>query len=607
MRDSLWHNRSKASRPKRFGRASVLCLGLVCLALAPATLPAATLTATLDRDTVAVGESATLTLVFAGGAPKTPPALPRLQNLRATFGGQSSQFSWNNGVSSSTVTYTYALTPTQPGDYTLPPIHAEVDGKTLSSPPITLKAARAAAAPPDSAGADNQLALLKLVLPKKQIYLGEIIPIEVQLYVRDGVLNIQQFQMSPFNADGFAFGKTVQGAQRQTRVGNANFSLVPFQTTLTAVKSGTLKIAPVDFSMVMLLPATGQRQRDPFDPFGMFQQRGEQRRITLSTEAATVEVLPLPDGAPAEFSGAVGSFSLTMTAAPTDVAAGDPITVKAQITGRGALDAVTLPVQTAWQDFKTYPPSSKVQPTDQLGLQGTKYFELIVVPQNAEVKQLPPLAFTFFDPEQKTYRTLTQPAVALKVRPGAASASPMLAAGKPETPPPAQDIVPIKLRAGQSSGASGPLVTRPLFWAVQSLPVLAWAVLLVRRRRAESLANNPRLRRQRQVAQFVQQGLAGLNTLAQENNSDAFFALVFRLLQEQLGERLDSPASSITEAVIEEQLRPRQLPTPMLTRLHELFQACNLARYAPVKSSQELEAFIPRVEATLREIREVKS
>ena len=35
-------------------------------------------------------------------------------------------------------------------------------------------------------------------------------------------------------------------------------------------------------------------------------------------------------------------------------------------------------------------------------------------------------------------------------------------------------------------------------------------------------------------------------------DSDQFFATLSRLLQEQLGERLDLPASAITEAVIEE-------------------------------------------------------
>jgi len=91
--------------------------------------------------------------------------------------------------------------------------------------------------------------------------------------------------------------------------------------------------------------------------------------------------------------------------------------------------------------------------------------------------------------------------------------------------------------------------------------------------------------------------------LAAEKNSDEFFATLFRLLQEQLGERLDLPASAITEAVIDERLRPRGVNGETLASLHELFQTCNLARYAPIKSSQELAAIIPKLEAALNQLR----
>jgi hypothetical protein len=70
-----------------------------------------------------------------------------------------------------------------------------------------------------------------------------------------------------------------------------------------------------------------------------------------------------------------------------------------------------------------------------------------------------------------------------------------------------------------------------------------------------------------------------------------------------LGERLDLPASSITEAVIEDRLRPAGVPEDTLARLHALFQSCNMARYAPVKSSQELSALIPEVEMALGDIK----
>ena len=76
------------------------------------------------------------------------------------------------------------------------------------------------------------------------------------------------------------------------------------------------------------------------------------------------------------------------------------------------------------------------------------------------------------------------------MRPGAASAMPALAA-KPENSAPAQDIVPIKLRFGRAGDAGKLLVTQPVFWLLPGVPALAWATLLVRRRRAESLANNP--------------------------------------------------------------------------------------------------------------------
>jgi hypothetical protein len=152
-----------------------------------------------------------------------------------------------------------------------------------------------------------------------------------------------------------------------------------------------------------------------------------------------------------------------------------------------------------------------------------------------------------------------------------------------------------------------PLVQQPWFLALQAVPVLVWVGTFAWRKRTEMLASNPRLRRQRQVAQIIRDGLVELRRRAAANQSDEFFATLFRLLQEQLGERLDLPASAITEAVIEERLQSRSVPEATLTALHELFQSCNLARYAPVQSSQELTALVPKLETALRDLQGVKA
>jgi hypothetical protein len=301
---------------------------------------------------------------------------------------------------------------------------------------------------------------------------------------------------------------------------------------------------------------------------------------------------------------------MQVSAGPNSLAVGDPITVKVQITGRGLLDALALPPQPQWRDFTAYPPSSTIESGDPQGLSGVKKFEQVLIPQNHEIKALPPFLFSFFDPQQKQYRTLSGPAVPLSIRPTASAAPPMLTnvnAGQQKGTPPPDDIIHIKPRAEGVALANPPLIQQPWFLALQAVPMLAWISLAVARRRRESLANNPKLRRQREVAHRIQKGLHELHQCAQAQRSEDFFALLFRLLQEQLGERLDLPASSITEAVIDERLRSRGAPEPTRERLHSIFHACNQARYAPERSVQQLESWIPVLKQALAELQQIRA
>jgi len=584
--------------------------------LAPSTLGAASFTATLDRESVTVGESATLTLRYDGGQPKTTPSPPTIPNLQVSGGGTSQSITVINGQFSASISQTFLLTPTQPGDFAIPALTVEIGGQVLSSQPLKLTAVKAPTSAADGAG--DKLAFFKLFVPKKEVYVGEILSVEFQVYVRDGLANgedilqgFDQFSGCPVKAEGVSIIKTAHAQRRRARLGNASYVVATLVTSLSPIKTGPITLGSMDVPLTLQIPLPNQRRRDPFDPFGMFQRmQVEERRVSLSAEPEILKALPLPrENIPATFNGAVGNFTMTVTAGPTNVAAGDPVTVKVALSGRGAFDSLALPEQNAWRDFKTYPPTTKVDTTDPLGLQGTKTFEQVVVPQSPDIKALPPVSFSFFDPDQKSYRTLTQPAIPLVVRPGGAAPAPVVAAttrAAQDNAPPAQDIVHIKPRLGAVAQIAPPLVLRPWFLALQAVPVLAWLSAVLWRRRAEMLANNPRLRRRRQVAQNIRQGLDELRQSAADNKSEAFFATLVRLLQEQIGERLDLPASAITDAVIEEHLRPRGVPETTLAPLQELFQTCNLARYAPIRTSQELAAIIPKLEAVLRDLREMK-
>ncbi len=562
---------------------------------------AATFTATLERDTITLGESVRLGLTFEGVQLKDPPAPPGIANLQIAYNGQASQFQFANGQSTSSVTHNFTVTPRQAGDYIIPAMSLNAGGQQLTSQPLRLKVLRPGAPPPEAVAAGTQPAFLKLVLPKTNAYLGEVLIGELQLYLRDGVQGLNQFQFTGKPAEGCSIGKMAEIQRRRVQIHNAGYTIVPLSVVLTPNKTGPLSIGPITASVVIELPPRNVQEQF---------LGGHQSQVSLATETVNLQCLPLPaENAPANFNGAVGQYTMTVNVGPTNIATGDPITVRVQIAGRGALDALTLPEQVAWHDFKSYPPTTKLETSDPLGLQGTKTFEQIIAPQSTDITELPPFSFSFFDPDAKKYQTLTQPAVKLTVRPGGNPPAPVIAATtKPtsDAPPPQQDIVPIKPRLGPVTKITRPLVAQPWFIAVQSVPVLAFVAAFVWRRRTDSLANNPRLRRQRQVAQIIRIGTQELQQFAAENNAEKFFVTLFRLLQEQLGERLDCPASAITEAVVDEKLRPRGVPDSTLTQIHELFQSCNLARYAPTRSGEELAALIPKFENGMRDIQGVK-
>ncbi|HZV35989.1 MAG TPA: tetratricopeptide repeat protein, partial [Verrucomicrobiae bacterium] len=493
------------------------------------------------------------------------------------------------------ITHTFVVTATRSGVFIIPPMTATIGGQVCKSDPVRLTVGKAAASP---AGVNSDSpAFLRWEIPKTNVYVGEIIRTELQLYLREGVVKISDFQQTPPDAEGFTMGKMVQAQQHETRIGNVRYTVLPLVMTFTAAKVGTLTLGSAQAGMNLL-----------FGPIDFFGRATRAQHVTLTNAPVTIQSLPLPtENVPPGFSGAVGNYSMTVNVSPTNVAVGDPITVKVDIGGRGALDGVRLPAQMGWDQFKAYPPTSEFAPApdDPLAISGTNHFALTVVPQNLDVKELPPFVFTYFDPDRKSYQTLSHPAVPLIVRPSAASLPPpSLASGNSSDNPPAvQDVSPIKARIGAVTQLSQPLVWRPWFLALQAVPVLAWAGLLIRRKQAERLANNPRLRRQRQVERTIRTGLKELHRAANAGEVETFFAMMFHLLQEQLGERLDLPASAITEAVLDEHLRPIGVSDSQLEELRELFQMCNQARYAHETSNAELVSLISRVEGALNELK----
>jgi hypothetical protein len=543
----------------------------------PSVAWAASVTASLDRESIIVGETTGLHITVQDGRPQSMESFPPIPGITIQQQGTSQSTTIVNGQMSSAIIMNFAVTASQVGEYTIPSVKVLVDGTQQATQPLKITASKA------DPQAQSRYAFLTLKVPREEVYVGEMIPVDLQLYVTQA----EDIQAPQLKSDGFIIHKQPPNTRGRTQVGNTIYNVLAFKMSLSAAKAGELMLGPAEMNLTLLLKA----QADPNDFFGEVWGRYQKRSIKLSSQSYKMHVLPMPTNAPVSFSGAIGQFNWTASADPKTVNAGDPITLKLAISGVGNFDAVKLPTFD-WPDFKAYQPNGNVESQDPLGLSGSKTFEQVIVPQNSGVHEIPEIHWSFFDPVAKQYKTLSQPAVPIQVNAVAGGQpSPTVLAGKaPEAEETEQhkDIVHIKASPGQFALLAPPLVQRPWFLMIQAIPLAGFVSVKLWRKRKENLANNPKLRRKLEVQKIVHDGIERLGELASNNQADDFYALLFRLLQEQLGERLDLPASAITEAVLNEKLPRRGASPGLIEQLHELFQICNQARYAPIRTNQQL-------------------
>src|SRR5438270_3367 len=476
---------------------------IVGAALAHADAPS--VTAILGSSQATVGETVELQIKVTGPGDARPPEEISIDGLEIHSTGTSRQFEIHNFATSSSVTYNYTILPLRAGRFTIPPQIIRAGGQILKTPGLVLNVADTAGQATSSRpGRANQrqsttagdLVFAELIVPKKTAYVGEIVPVQIRMGF-DARIHPRLVEPPEIAGQGFTAQKLQQSSQNLETINGKPFDVVTFKTAITAARAGKFEIGPVKAQAQVVVPRrrSAPRSRSPFDLFDQddpfsdpffsnpFAQFGERRDISISSDPVGLEVKPLPPNAPPSFSGAIGSFTMTTDAKPKSVQVGDPITVTTTISGRGNFDRVNAPLLEDERGWHKYPPSSKFKQDDEVGISGTKTFEIVVSP-NENKQSLPPLAFSYFDPANEQYVTLHSEPTAITVQGGAAapavaaqpsSSSPATAArGRPPvlnaTKP--QDIL-YQLTEPSRTSEFKPLYARIGFWAAQSLPFAA--------------------------------------------------------------------------------------------------------------------------------------
>ncbi len=542
--------------------------------------------ATVSSNPVALGTGLQYTVTVKGSQDATPPNLPLIDGVDARYSGPASRVSVINGAYSVEQSFNYVLLPTKEGKFTIPSITVDVKGQPFATEPVTVEVLSAGAQDSGSASGDtlqqeveSKIKLL-MALGKDHAYMGEAVPLTVRIYVNQ--LSLQDLSFPEITQEGFQMEPFAEPKQFVDSLQGVNWHVVEFSTLIYPSRTGELLVAPALVRGALLFKTNQQRDNAGgiFDDgfFGNFFSSYQKRPITVTSRSAGLNVLALPqEGKPADFSGAVGAFDLAVEASPLKVKAGDPVTLRINLSGTGNMKAVKMPVFLA-EGFKVYDPQIKDEP-------GLKALEQVIIPTDVKIKEIPLIRFSYFDSLTGAYKAIERGPFSIEVA-APASGEEFQAVGfsqpsmisVPETL--GRDIVFIKDNPGQLEKRSAFSKRNIVFYVLLALYLQVWAGLLIFYLYRYKMTHDPKFARQiaasRQAHHMFNRAKEDLSS----GNVRAFYDTLERGLRDYFVQRLEIPPGQTDMQPLEAALRARKVDAKHISAIEDVFAAAERVRFA---------------------------
>ncbi len=529
---------------------------------------AAEVTARLSADTAAAGEVVALELSSSDGAPvlRNPPAL---ENGSWVGGGrQSQEMSTIGNRTSSRYSTQYEIQAGKEGTLVIPPLSVEVGSKTETTPELRLRVVAAAERSVNGARRGESVALgdavfgrIRLPDKRKSFYLGEEIPVEFELFIRDGfglrVLSYPEPEFGKvifrdYRAVNQEDGRFAPPQQSADIVDGKRFMKLVFRTSFRALAAGELTPAG---KIRIGIPERRGRRASPFDEddffSGFFGGQGQFRQQEIEFAAAgaiTVKALP-PPPAGVIVPGLVGDWKIRYQFDDkTAPKVGEVLNFKIILSGSGSGETLTAP-KLDLPGFRVYPAE-----TDKTGIGGGIVLNYSLIPLRPGKSKLE-LALATFNPGSGAYnisRFERDLEVAPSDRPldavvaGRAEPEPEAKAAAEEKKAPPSTLFYLKAPCGSGCASElGNYDTRLFWWLLAAGPLLFAVIEILIRRRLRAAANPAVLR----LAAAKKRRTAVLAALKAARNSAELGDAVHREVAPLLCDALDLPPGMTAEEV----------------------------------------------------------
>jgi hypothetical protein len=515
-------------------------------------------------------------------------SLPVVSGLKFEKMGARQQIEFINGVTVRSFAVVVRVTPQLAGIFSIP-------GPTPKSQPLVLQVnvtppSSASSPRPGKGPAVNQAPIfsgstmpkgvhlsedgstfLRLTEPKRDVYVGEKVPIDIQMGLRSGF--VEHIDPPLLTGDELTLIGLRPPDRTEETLGGERFVVLTWHGEISVVKPGTFPLSAEASAVVRIRtrPRKDSLLDDQFgDPFLQnFFGATISKNIKIASPPTELKVLALPtQGRPPDFHGAIGTFGIETDVTPATAAAGDPVTLRMRVTGSGNFDRVDSSMLEHLDQWKTYPPKSSFNSTDPSKHRGEKTFEQPLIALHPGVQALPGLTFTYFDPTTRRYETARSAPLTVKISPSLADATALPGEKAASTAP---DPYGGALKSDHAIGLTNsqsltPPYLQKRFLAVPSLLGLAFAGGWF----AARLRSAPRRKLQRSdraAAKAAKRVLANMEAAARKGDAATFFQLALTAVSERLAAKWQLEPDQVTTAEVLERAGTTEDGLPQLFAL----------------------------------------
>ncbi len=528
--------------------------------------------------------------------------------LAGPYTSTSSSTSFVNGhrTSSFSQAYTYTLMAQRAGTYTIPPATVKVDGENIQSNGVRIQVLPEDEQPAQqsnqSAAVSNQSSqssqtsqtaseniFVRTIASKIRVHEQEALMVSYKLYfanvdVAQLTNNTKLPEFTGFLKQEIELGE-IQ-AELEHYNGRNYQTAVLYRTILYPQHSGDIQIEPAKFEAVLRVQ-TQQRARSIFDDFF-----GSYTNVTkmLTAPEVTIHVSALPSGKPSGFSGGVGKFNLTPSISQTELQTNEAVTIKLDITGAGNMKLLKTPAIDWPEGFEPYDPKvTNNFATSTAGVSGTKSIEYLAIPRSPGDYTIPAVHFSYFDIEDKAYKTLSTPEYTIHVKRGAGEQS--AASGqqsgvvsytqKEDIKQLGTDIRYIDTKNLSIQNSKFKIQNYEWIWLWYVIPLLTAIVLLVVLRKQIKEAADVNRMRYKRANKVAQKRLKAAAAALKDNQKDAFYAAIEQAAWTYLSDRLSIPMAELNKDNIAQLLRQKGVGDGLIHEVTDVLSTAEFARYAP--------------------------